>query len=180
MEIRRATPEDYAGILELQSANYLENLTEREREQGFLSAQFTQSQIAAMAGDLGIMVARDRGRVAGYACSHRLDLAPQPPLIEAMVRCCATASYQAKPLAGRRLFAYGPVCIARAQRGRGLLQGLYCALLAELAGRFEAGVTLVAENNPHSLHAHVDGLGMVKVGQFEHGGRGYHLLAFAA
>jgi hypothetical protein len=52
-------------------------------------------------------------------------------------------------------------------------------LLAEMAGEFEVGVTLVSDDNPHSLQAHIDGLGMDDVARFEHGGRQYHLLAFA-
>ena len=83
MEIRRASPGDYAGIIELQAANFLANLTVEEREGGFLSAQFTLSQIVAMADDLGILVARDGNRMAGYLCAHRADLAPLPPVVEA-------------------------------------------------------------------------------------------------
>lgn len=52
-------------------------------------------------------------------------------------------------------------------------------MLAEMAGEFEVGVTLVSDDNPHSLQAHIDGLGMDDVARFEHGGRQYHLLAFA-
>lgn len=179
MEIRRASPGDYAGIIELQAANFLAKLTVEEREGGFLSAQFTLPQLVAMANDLGVLVARDADRVVGYVCAHRKDLAPVPPVVEAMVRCCRTASYRGTLLAHARLFAYGPVCIARAHRGRGLLRRLYGAVVAEVTGRFEFGVTLVSQDNRHSLHAHVDGLGMDDVARFEHGGRQYHLLAFA-
>ena len=178
MNIRRATPEDYAGILELQAANYLENLTAEEREAGFLSVQFTPAQIAAMAEDLGIVIAREGNRIVGCLCVHRAELAPLPPVVEAMLRCCRAAVYGGRILADARLFVYGPVCIDRLHRGRGVLRKLYGALAAEVAGTFEFGVTLVADNNPHSLRAHTDGLGMDDVARFEHGSQSYHLLAF--
>ena len=179
MEIKRATPADYAGILELQAANYRGNLTAKEREGGFLSAEFTPSQIAAMADGLGIMIARDGSRIAGYLCAHRADLAPLPPVVEAMLRCCRTVACGERALADARLFVYGPVCIDRTYRGRGLLRRLYGALAAEVTGTFEFGVTLVAQDNPRSLRVHVDGLGMKDVAQFEHGSERYHLLAFS-
>ena len=178
MEIRRAAPEDYAGILELQAANYLGNLTARERDGGFLSAEFTLPQIAAMAEDLGIVVARDANRIVGYLCAHRADVAPLPTVVEAMLRCCRTAAYRGRTLADARLFVYGPVCLSPSHRGRGVLRALLAALMACVAGRFEYAVTLVADNNPHSLRAHTAGLGMDDVAQFDHGGQSYHLLAF--
>ena len=178
VDIGRATLEDYPGILELQAANYLGNLTAQERQGGFLSAEFSSAQIAAMAADLGIVVARDGGRVVGYLCAHRADLSPLPPVVEAMLRCARAAAHRGRALAEARLFVYGPVCIERTQRGRGRLRMLYSALLAQVAGRFELGVTLVSRDNPHSLQAHVTGLGMDDVARFEHGGCRYHLLVF--
>lgn len=179
MEIGRAAPEDYAGILRLQAANYSENLSAQERQGGFLSAEFTPAQVAAMAEDLGIMVAREAGEVIGYLCAHRADLAPLPPVVEAMLRCCRSARHGHRRLGEARLFVYGPVCVARAQRGRGVLRALYRALVSGLAGRFDYGVTLVAEENPHSLRAHTQGLGMNDVARFEHDSRSYHVLAFS-
>jgi hypothetical protein len=179
MEIRRACPGDYAEVIDLQATNFLFNLAAEDREGGFLSAQFTLPQFVAMADDLGVLVAKDADHVVGYVCAHRIDLPRLPPLVDAMVRCCRAASYQGALLAHARLFVYGPVCIARAHRGRGVLRELYRAVLAEMAGRFEVGVTLVSDDNPHSLQAHVEGLGMDDVARFEHGGRLYHLLAFA-
>ena len=46
---RRALPSDYGAIVELNAANYIANLGDDERADGFLSAAFTLKQIAAMA-----------------------------------------------------------------------------------------------------------------------------------
>jgi hypothetical protein len=59
-----------------------------------------------------------------------------------------------------------------------LLRGLYEAQKQELAGRFEVGVAFVSRTNPHSLEAHVAGLGMTEVGDFELKGNVYVILAF--
>jgi hypothetical protein len=59
-----------------------------------------------------------------------------------------------------------------------LLRGLYEAQKRELAGQFEVGVALIARNNPHSFKAHVAGLGMTEVGEFEVNGNKFATVAF--
>ena len=61
---------------------------------------------------------------------------------------------------------------------RGLLGGLYDFQKKDLAGRFELGVALVSHSNPHSMQAHVEGLGMTKTGEFELNGSLFAILAF--
>lgn len=178
VEFRRARPQDFSAILKIQSANYVGNLPAEERGEGFLSAEFTPGQVAEMAGDPGIIVAGDSGSVLGYLCNSRCDFNHQSPVLAKMLETFDSVEYEGKPLSSYKTFIYGPVCIDRPHRGRGLLRGLYEALKGEVAGRFEVGVAFVARNNPHSLRAHVAGLGMAEAGEFEVQGNVYVILAF--
>ena len=179
IQFRRAQPQDFPEILQIQSANYVANLSLEDRADGFLSAEFTHSQIAAMAADLGIMVACDsKASVLGYLCGFRRDFNHQSPVVAKMLDSFATGEFEGRPLNSYNTFIYGPVCIRRAHRGRGLLRGLYEALKREVAGEFEVGAAFVARNNAHSLRAHVAGLGMAEVGEFEVNGNVYVTLAF--
>lgn len=176
---RRAEPRDFPAILKIQSANYVANLSVEERKEGFLSAEFTPEQVAAMARDLGIIVAREAGSVLGYLCGFRNDFNHGSPVLAKMLESYDRVRHEGKPLSAYRSFVYGPVCIDRAQRRRGLLRGLYEALKNEVAGKFEVGVAFVARDNTHSLRVHVDGLGMADVGDFEVRGKVYAILAFS-
>jgi predicted GNAT superfamily acetyltransferase len=178
VDFRRAKPQDFPNILKLQSDNYIGNLRIEERREGFLSAEFTPDQVAEMADDIGIIVASQSQSVLGYLCGFRCDFNHQSPVIAKMLQMFDRVYFQGKPLASYRTFIYGPVCIHRAHRGRGLLRGLYEALKKEVAGQFEVGVAFVARNNPHSLQAHVAGLDMAEVGEFEVKGNVYVILAF--
>jgi predicted GNAT superfamily acetyltransferase len=179
VQFRRAAPRDFPAILEIQSANYVANLSLEERAGGFLSAEFTPGQVSAMAADLGIMVACDsKESVLGYLCGFRCDFNHQSPVVAKMLDSFTTAQFAGRPLKSYKTFIYGPVCIDRAHRGRGLLRGLYQALKREVLGQFEVGVAFVARNNAHSLRAHVAGLGMTEVGEFEVNGNFYVTLAF--
>jgi len=177
-QYRRATSAEYGEILRLQSENYIVNLSEAERGQGFLSAQFSAEQTARIAEDLGTMVAIVDDRVAGFLCAFRKEFETGSPVIAEMLRCYDRLNFEGRPLNAFESYIYGPVCIGREYRGAGLLRGLYEAQKNDLAGKFEIGVAFVARNNPHSLSAHVAGLGMAEAGDFDVNGNRYATLAF--
>ena len=178
VQYRRAKPNDYPAILDLQNANYIANLSAEERKQGFLSAQFSLEQTARIAEDLGTTLAVVDGQLAGFLCAFRHEFDTGSPVIATMLGSYDRLIFADRPLSAFRSYIYGPVCIGREQRGRGLLRGLYKAQKEELAGQFEIGVAFVSRDNPHSLSAHIAGLGMVEAGDFEVKGNRYATLAF--
>ncbi len=179
MEFRRASADDYPAIFRLQTANLVDNLGPDERDDGFLAAGFNLPQIDQIARDVGIIVAEEQGVVVGCLCILRPEFEHSPPAMTEMVRRLDQVRFGDRLLCDQRPVVYGPVVIDREQRRRGGLRGLYERMLQEVAGRFEVGVALVAEENRHSVNAHVEGLGMTPVGGFECGGRRYLILAFS-
>ncbi|MCZ6624874.1 MAG: hypothetical protein O7B35_11695 [Deltaproteobacteria bacterium] len=179
MEFRRARPEDFSAILRLQAANLIGNLKPEDRRDGFLSAEFSHQQIAEMASEIALLVACDKAQVFGYLCTYSCNYGKQFPILAAMVQSFDHVFYQGKPLSSYHSFIYGPVCIDRSHRERGLLRGLYEMLVREVAGKYEVGTAFVSKDNPHSLAAHVKGLGMSVTGEFEFRGRNYDILAFS-
>ena len=177
IQYRRALPEDYAEIVRLQRANYIGNLTEEERREGFLSAEFSLDQVAAIAGDLGIAIVT-MDDLAGCLCAIRREFDHGSPVVAKMLESYEHARFEGKLLSAFSSYIYGPVCIARQYRRRGLLRGLYDFQKKDLAGQFEIGVALVSHSNPHSMQAHVEGLGMTVAGHFELNGNLFAVLAF--
>jgi hypothetical protein len=178
VQYRRAHPADYPDILRLNEANFRVNLSEEERADGFLSAVFSPKQIAAMAEELGIMIAVVQDKFAGFLCAFRNDFDHGSPVVGKMIASYERMQLEGKSLSAYRSYAYGPVCIDRPFRRQGLLRGLYEAQVRDLAGLFEIGIALVSRDNPHSLDAHVFGLGMTEVGGFEVNGNCYATLVF--
>jgi hypothetical protein len=178
VRFRRALPADYGAVLRLNRDNYRPHLSADEQQEGFLSALFSASQVAAMAEDLGITVADAQGHIAAFLCAFRTDFDHQSPVVAAMLAAYGRLHFEGKPLSAYASYVYGPVCIEQRFRHQGLLRGLYGAQLRELAGRFEIGVALVSRDNPHSLNAHILGLGMAEVGGFELNGNCYATVVF--
>jgi predicted GNAT superfamily acetyltransferase len=178
MVFRRAKPRDYSAILRLQSANFVGNLSEEQQKEGFLSAEFSPEQVAEMAEDLGTTIATVDGDVVAFLCAFRNEFDHGSPVIAKMLDNYGLIKFDGKPLASYNSYVYGPVCIHRDYRRRGLLRGLYEAQKQDLAGQFDVGVAFVSRGNSHSLNAHVAGLGMTEVGDFELRGNVYVILAF--
>lgn len=177
-QFRRALAGDYADIVRLNAENFIANLSAEERSDGFLSAVFSIEQVAAMARDLGIMVVMDNQKLVGFVCAFRNDFAHGSAVVAKMIESYDRAIFEGKPLTQYQTYAYGPVCIDRRYRRQGLLRGLYEAQRNDLAGQFEVGVALIARDNPHSMDAHIKGLGMTEVGEFEVNGKVFATVAF--
>jgi predicted GNAT superfamily acetyltransferase len=178
VDVRRAIPEDCSGIIRLQNANLITNLSAEERKGGFLSAEFTCRQFEEIANDVALIVASEKGQVLGFLCAATCDYYYQFPLLATMVRSYDRVLFGGKTLSSYNSFIYGPVCINKSHRGRGLLRGLYQTLLKEVGGQYEVGSAFVSKDNPHSLAAHVNGLGMTNAGEFEFRGRHYDIVTF--
>lgn len=179
MQYRRLEDRDLPALLALQEANLFANLVADDRRDGFLSARFSAGQFDEMARDLAVMVAADGEDIVGYLCASSLAFNRHIPLLAAMIERFPQAQFLGRTLSAQRCFVYGPVCVARQRRGTGVLRGLYDGLRREIAGDYDAGTLFIAKDNPHSLAAHADGLGMALVGDFGFDNRSYWILAFA-
>ena len=178
MRYRPISSADLPAVLALQEANLFANLTQAQRQEGFLSAAFTEHHFRQMAREVAVLIADDGGDICAYLCASSVAFNRQFPLLAAMIATFDGVRFLGRTLASQRTFIYGPVCVARSHRRRGLLRGLYDALRRELAGGYDAGVGFVAKDNERSLAAHSDGLGMTIAGDFAFGDKQYWTLAF--
>jgi len=179
MLIRQARASDYPAILTLQRLNTPENLSGAQLQQGFIVSTMDEAQLASLNQDLGILVAEHDGQLAGFVCLSQTDTQPRPPVVDALVETLASLTFNGRPLAEQRVFLYGPVCLATQWRGKGVLKQLFAAVKNHTHERFDLGALFIDQHNPHSLAAHVDGLGMHALSTFDCQGKRYWLLAFA-
>ena len=178
IQYRTARPADYAALEQLAEENSFDRLREAERTQGFLTGHFTAARLATIAQSLALIVADDNGALGGFMCATRIEDTRKRPVIAALLAACDTIEFQGKPFSQWRTFIYGPVCVAKSHRGRGVLKGMFAALKPAVAGHFDVGLGFVDHANPGSLRAHVQGFGMQVPGQFNFNGRSYHIIAF--
>ncbi len=178
--VRKAVPEDFDAILDLQKANTPQNLTKEEyHQQGYIISAMNRDHLAAINQNIGILVACVDNQLVGFVCLNSTDMQPCPPVVAAMLKETTLQKIKQPLLFGERICSYGPVCIDKTFRGRGILRQLFSETKKYLHGQHDTGIAFIAVDNPHSLVAHVQGLGMHDVSVFMCAGKQYHLIAFS-
>ena len=94
---RRAQPPDYPAIPRLQSANFITNLSEEERKEGFLSAEFSE-QVSRLAADLGTTLATINGELLGFRCAFGNEFDHGSPVIAKMLDTYDLVTFDGLPL----------------------------------------------------------------------------------
>jgi L-amino acid N-acyltransferase YncA len=156
--IERADAADIDDILQLQNQNSPAN-------GGALSVAFSRQWFAAAIPAMPVMVARCECRLIGYTLSSTFAAQAHVPIIQAMLQC--------HPIP-HGAYLYGPVCVAQAERGRGLAGLLFAALRRELPGR--RLLTFIRRDNIPSRRAHAR-MGLREAAEFTHAGETYLLMA---
>ena len=175
---RKANATDFPQLISLQKDNLLTNIESKDRQDGFLSIEYSYEQLERLDNELGIFVAIEGNGLLGYLIAQTMDSAIHSPLIRTMTNRFPNVTFRSRSLSEYSIFMYGPVCIDKDARGKGILEGLCNTMLKTLKGRYDVGVAFVSENNPRSLIAHRDKLDMQMVDAFEFNGQRYKTLVF--
>ena len=139
IEFRVFCPGDLPEIMRIQDANCISNLSQEQRADGFLSVAFSASQFVAMHREIPVVVADCGHHLGGFMCGCTLASGARVPLLGRMISLFPQTLYKGRPLDQYTAFIYGPVCVDRAYRGKGVIEGLFGAFLAQLAGRYDVG-----------------------------------------
>ena len=149
------TTADLEGILALQQRNLSRNVPpDVQREQGFVTLQYTLPQMQKM-HELGpSVIAKDNGSVVGYAITAMPGIRPFIPELETLFEMLNTIQYEGKPLSHYSYYVVGQVCVADSYRGSGLFDQLYNHHRAVYSDQFRLFITDISARNTRSLRAH--------------------------
>jgi hypothetical protein len=175
LEIRRAMRDDYANILQLEHENYVENVPDPLRKDGFLSAKMSEAQLDRIATDLGIAVAYDDGTFLGFFCVSRMEHWPLESVVHRLVESLRTHHRDERVTDPDKFCIFGPMCLSPFARGKGVLPKLYECAIRNLKGCMTTAAGFISVHNPRSLQA-IGKLDWQPVGQFSWGDREYHAM----
>ena len=180
--VRLASQRDVAGIVDLESRYFVDNLDAAARAKGFISVLHSAHWFATAVDSGGVHVAATaKGDIAGFiAVTDPPDrtAAEVPPIVRAMLDLAETVEVNGKPIAAQRWALRGPVCIDEAFRGCGIYASFNAATGNFYRDRYDLGVVFVAVDNPRSLHTTTTKLGARSLAEFEVASKRYHFLVF--
>lgn len=155
-----AAAADIPDILALQSEN-------QTSSGGALSVEFPAQWFERAVKDMPIVIARREGQLVGYLVSSSQAATQHLALPQAKYRAY---------LAGPESYNSGPLCIASAERGRGLVSKLFGAQRSLLRGR--EGVAFIRRDNAASRAVHAKN-GFREVAEFSHAGVEYLVVSYS-
>jgi predicted GNAT superfamily acetyltransferase len=158
-EIAFALPDDIPSVLTLQEANLPDN-------GGSLSVRQSADWFKRAIVEISLFVCRRDGKVVGYVLGTSLAAKAHIPIIQAMLRSFPASS---------DCYLYGPVCVADAERGKGLAGAMFKELKTHMRDR--SAMTFVRADNGVSLRAHRK-MGMRELGTFVNEGVPYIALSY--
>ncbi|MEV7131140.1 GNAT family N-acetyltransferase [Streptomyces sp. NPDC093260] len=175
MDFRHAVAADARAATDLFAANHHDALTPQERaEQGFVQGGLDIDAVRSMAEEGSLLVADDGGRLAGLLGLAAPEKIPSPPPpVRALLDAQDSLEWRGRPLGSVPFLLYGPVVVAAGCRGRGVARGLFEAAHRAASGRAEVMVAFIELTNQTSWRVHVDGFGMIPLGEFTLGDRAY-------
>lgn len=87
-------------------------------------------------------------------------------------------SFNGNKITTENSFQYGPVCIDKEYRGKGVLNLIFEEMRIEFLKKYPISVTFINKINAISEKAHTKKLGWEKLGEFEFNNNTYIELAF--
>ncbi|HVZ32297.1 MAG TPA: GNAT family N-acetyltransferase [Polyangiaceae bacterium] len=148
-------PEQLTGILDLQRENLEPALSRADAaSQGFVTVVHSRHVLERLHALAPSVIACAGPRVVGYALVMLREARHDVPLLEPLFQLLEGVHFRGVPLAQRRYYLMGQVCVAREYRGRGVFDALYAAHRQHYAEQFDCSVTEVATRNLRSLRAH--------------------------
>jgi L-amino acid N-acyltransferase YncA len=161
IEIRVAKEKDLEGILKLQSEN-------QSAQGGTLSGELSLDQIKEMMMDMPQIVTIVNDEVVGFllTTSQAVHKKRTVPIVDAMFK-----SYSGNT----ESYIYGPVCVSKTQRGKGLAQLMFKELLRQEPNR--EGILFIRSDNEASLRAHQK-MGIHKVSSFNFNNADFDVFAY--
>lgn len=169
---------DIEGILELQELYLVSNLSEEEKNAGFVTTPFTVPLLEYVINHDGIFIAKFENKIIGYAFAASWDFFSRYPIFEYMISLFPRYKFRNFALTTTNSFQYGPVCIDKPYRGQGLLKDLFEFMRIRTLVKYPLSLTFINKINIPSTKAHVEKLDWTIIDEFSFNNNEYIVLAY--
>lgn len=176
-EIGSATEQDLLFILDLQQKNLGRNMDEKKKNsQGFVSLETSLKLLKEILAQDNVIIARDEKKVIGYLIILTLEQGKKIHLLNPFIEQFKTVQFEDKPLNEYNHCILGQICIDENYRGKKILEALYQELKKRSANKYDIGISEIGANNPRSLRAHLNKIGLKIVGQYADDGMNWYIV----
>ncbi len=143
-------------ILDLQRRNlpYVIDHSEKMSE-GFVTVEHDLDTLSQIHGGLGHMVAKQDGKIIGYALTMLREYGDEIEVLRPMFQMFKQTTYDNRYLNEFDFVVMGQVCIDKRFRGKGIFRRLYSNMSQVLKENYQLIVTEIDTANSRSMNAHL-------------------------
>jgi hypothetical protein len=169
---------DIDGVLALQELYLVSNLSEEEKEFGFVTTPFTIPQLTEVIEQQGLFIAKDNSKTIAYIFSGSWFFFNQWPIFNYMITLLPDLKFLDFNITTTNSFQYGPICIDKKYRGKGLITPLFEFMRKHIVKRYPLALTFINKTNIPSTKAHTEKLKWTIIGDFQFNNNNYFILAY--
>lgn len=169
---------DINGILSLQDLYLVSNLSSQEKEDGFVTTPFTVEQLTYVINNQGLFIAKVNNKIIAYLFAESWDYFSQYPIFEYMITLIPNLDFHDYSFTTKNSFQYGPVCILKEYRGKGLINLLFEFMRIRTFEKYPLSLTFINKVNKPSLKAHIEKLNWAIISEFQFNNNEYFILAY--
>ena len=169
---------DIDGVLALQELYLVTNLSEEEKASGFVTTPFTTQQLTEVIQKSELFIAKDNDKIIAYIFTGSWDFFQQWPIFNYMSSLLPQLTFLDFDITTTSSFQYGPICIHKKYRGKGLTKPLFEFMRAQMLHKFPLGLTFINKINIPSTKAHIGKLKWTIIGDFQFNNNDYLILAY--
>lgn len=178
IQLEVAKLSDIEGVLDLQKLYLVSNLTEEEKKSGFVTTPFSVEQLTYVINNEGLFIAKDKGKIIAYIFAESWDFFSQYPLFEYMISLFPKLKFLDFEINSTTSFQYGPICIDKKYRGKGLINLLFEFMRIHVVKKYPLSLTFINKTNIPSYKAHTEKLKWTVIGDFQFNNNNYYILAY--
>ena len=169
---------DINDVLLLQDLYLVSNLSSQEKEDGFVTTPFSVEQLTYVINNQGLFIAKVNNKIIAYIFAESWDYFSQYPIFEYMITLIPNLKFQDYNFTTKNSFQYGPVCIHKEYRGKGLINLLFEFMRVRILEKYPLSLTFINKINKPSLKAHVEKLNWSIISKFHFNNNEYFILAY--
>lgn len=173
-----ATITDIAGVLALQELYLVTNLSQQEKASGFVTTRFTVAQLTEVITKQELFIAKDQNKIIAYIFAGSWDFFKQWPIFNHMSSLLPELNFLDFDITTANSFQYGPICIQKEYRGKGLIKPLFELMRTHLMHKYPLALTFINKTNIPSMKAHTKKLNWTIIGDFQFSNNDYLILGY--
>lgn len=178
IQFETAKMSDIDGVLVLQELYLVVNLSEEEKISGFVTTPFSILQLTEVIQKSELFIAKKNNKIIAYIFAGSWEFFQQWPIFNYMSSLFPELHFLDFKITTTNSFQYGPICIHKEYRGKGLIKPLFEFMRTHMTQKYALGLTFINKINIPSMKAHTEKLKWTIIGDFQFNNNDYSILAY--